>query len=113
MLSPAERAKAVVKNVRDHEMFNVVTDAVWEREIAAAIQQALSDQVPIADLLELHDAAHAVIDKIRMHVDHAEYEGGMNAVGDFREIAAQLRWKHDDKVPGPLNDGALAPDEEC
>jgi hypothetical protein len=61
---------SVIKNVRDDE------------------------QVPIADFLELYDAAHAVIDKIRMHADHAEYEGGMNAVNDFREIAANLRWKH-------------------
>lgn len=51
-------------------------------------------QVPIKDFLELYDAAHAVIDKIRLHVDHAEYEGGMNAVEDFREIASRLRWKH-------------------
>jgi hypothetical protein len=55
--------------------------------------------VPIGDFLELYDAAHAVIDKIRLHVDHAEYEGGMNAVQDFREISARLLWKHDDKVP--------------
>jgi hypothetical protein len=55
--------------------------------------------VPIADFLELYDAAHAVIDHIRMHVDHAEYVGGMNAVEDFREIAARLRWKHADKMP--------------
>jgi hypothetical protein len=58
--------------------------------------------VPIEDFLELYDAAHAVIDKIQMHVDHAEYQGGMNAVEDFREIAARLRWKHDDKVADPL-----------
>lgn len=56
--------------------------------------------VPIADFLELYDAAHAVIDHIRLHVDHAEYEGGMNAVQDFREIAAQLRWKHAGKGDG-------------
>lgn len=43
--------------------------------------------VPIADFLELYDAAHGVIDHIRMHVDHAEYEGGMNAVERFREVA--------------------------
>lgn len=58
--------------------------------------------VPIEDFLELYDAAHAVIDKIRMRVDHAEYEGGLNAVQDFREIAAKLRWKHDDKIEDPM-----------
>jgi hypothetical protein len=42
-----------------------------------------------------------------LHVDHAEYEGGMNAVQDFREIATDLRWKHDDKV----RDDPLA--EQC
>lgn len=58
--------------------------------------------IPVEDFLELYDAAHAVIDHIRIHVDHAEYEGGMNAVEDFREIASRLRWKHDDKIPDPL-----------
>jgi hypothetical protein len=66
----------------------------------------MKGSVPIADFLKLYDAAHAVIDKIRMHVDHAEYEGGMNAVEDFREIAAHLLWKHADKVPDPLEEDA-------
>lgn len=57
--------------------------------------------VPIEDFLELYDAAHAVIDQIRLHVDHAEYEGGMNAVEAFREISAKVYWKHADKVPEP------------
>ena len=59
----------------------------------------MSASVPIEDFLELYDAAYAVIDEIRLHVDHAEYEGGMNAVEDFREIAARLRWKHADTTP--------------
>jgi hypothetical protein len=77
----------------------------WERA-AGSRRCAMNGTVPIADFLELYDAAHAVIDKIRMHVDHAEYEGGMNAVEDFREIAAHLRWKHADKVPDPLEEDA-------
>jgi hypothetical protein len=28
----------------------------------------------------------------------------MNAVEDFREIAAQLRWEHADKVPDPVEE---------
>ncbi len=52
--------------------------------------------VPIADFLELYDAAHAVIEHIRMHVDYAEYDGSMNAVEDFREIATRLRWRQAD-----------------
>ena len=103
-MTSAERAKAVVKHVRDYEMFNVISDATWEREIANAIKAALADQVPVADFLELHDAAHAVVDHIRLHADHAEYEGSMNAVSDFREIAAELRWKHHDKVPEPAEE---------
>jgi hypothetical protein len=59
----------------------------------------VSQGVPIEDFLELYDAAHAVIDHIRLHIDHAEYEGSMNAVQDFRQIATVLRWKHADKVP--------------
>jgi hypothetical protein len=59
----------------------------------------MTEGVPIEDFLALYDAAHAVIDRIRLHVDHAEYEGGMNAVEDFRAIATVLRWKHADKVP--------------
>ena len=55
------------------------------------------DMIPIEDFLELYDAAHAVIDRIRIHMDHAEYEGSMNEVEDFREIAAQLRWKYANK----------------
>ena len=59
-------------------------------------------QIPVADFLKLYDAAHEVIDRIRLHVDHAEYEGGMNVVERFREVSAELRWKHADKVPDPL-----------
>jgi hypothetical protein len=54
--------------------------------------------VSIEDFLELYDAAHAVIDKIEMHVDHAEYKGSMNAVNNFREVSAELRWKYPDYV---------------
>ena len=36
----AELAKTVVKNVRDDELFNVPSDARWEREIAQALRQA-------------------------------------------------------------------------
>lgn len=85
-------------DVRDDELFNVLNDARWEREIKRAIRA----KVPIADFLKIYDAAHAVIDHIRLHVDHAEYEGSMNAVNDFREIAAKLLWKHAKKVPDPL-----------
>jgi hypothetical protein len=60
--------------------------------------------VSIEDFLELYDAAHAVIDKIKMHVDHAEYKGSMDAVEDFRQIASELRWKYDDQIPDPLED---------
>ena len=56
--------------------------------------------IPVTDFLELLDAAHGVIDHIKMHVDHAEYEGSMNAVLDFRETATRLRWKHDDIISG-------------
>lgn len=60
--------------------------------------------VSIDDFLELYDAAHGVIDKIRLYVDHAEYEGGMNDVEHFREVATKLRWKYDNLVPDPLKD---------
>lgn len=60
--------------------------------------------VDIDDFLELYDAALAVIDKIRVHDDHAEYEGGMNAVEDFREIAGRLHWKYANEIPDPLGD---------
>jgi hypothetical protein len=54
--------------------------------------------IPIEDFLALYDAAHAVIDRIRLFADRAEYVGGMNEVEDFREISARLRWKYDDEV---------------
>lgn len=103
-MSPAERAKAAVRNVRDDEMFSLPRDERWEREIEAAINAETAGMVPIYDFLALYDAAHAVIDHIKLCVDHAEYEGGMNAVDDFREIAKELRWKHHDKVPDPLGE---------
>lgn len=109
-MTPEERAAAVVKAVRDDEMFNVPSDDRWRREIANAIRAEIGEVVPIEDFLELYDAAHAVIDHIRVHADHAEYEGSMNAVEDFREIALQLRWKHADKVRDPLT--GLTVDEE-
>lgn len=110
-MTPAERAQATVKNVRDNEMFCVPSDARWAREIENAIKAETADKVPVADFLELYDAAHAVIDHIRLHVDHAEYTGSMNAVQDFREIAADLLWKHADKVSDDLSDDELAEDE--
>lgn len=67
--------------------------------------------VSINDFLELYDAAHEVIDKIRMHDDHAEYEGGMNAVNNFRDISARLRFAHSDKIPDPLT-GSTNEDDE-
>lgn len=100
-MTPLDRAKAVVGNIRGDEIFNVPSDERWEREIEAAIKAHAAGKVPIGDFLELYDAAHAVIDKIRLHADHAEYEGGMNAVEDFREIATQLRWQHADKIEDP------------
>jgi len=36
----AELARAAVKHVRDDELFNVPSDARWEREIAQAMRQA-------------------------------------------------------------------------
>lgn len=63
--------------------------------------------VPVADFLEIYDAAHAVVDRIHLHVDHAEYQGSVNAVQDFREIASKLRRRHDDKIRDPLNSTGL------
>jgi hypothetical protein len=40
-----------------------------------------------------------VNDGIRMHADHAEYVGGMNAIEDLRETLTELRWKHADRFP--------------
>lgn len=31
---------------------------------------------------------------------------------DAYQIATELRWRHADKVPDPLNDGAFDPDED-
>lgn len=100
-----ERAAAAVKHVRDDEMFNRPSEDRWRREIEQAIRAATADQVPIADFLELYDAAHAVIDHISVEVDHAEYNGSMNAVQDFREISAELHWRHADKTPEPPWEG--------
>lgn len=99
MMTPQERAAAVVKNVRDDEMFNVACDDLWYREILQAIQAELSYTVPIADFVTLYDAAHGVIDHIRLHDDHGEYHGGMNAVLDFRETSAEMLAKHHENFP--------------
>jgi hypothetical protein len=42
-MTPQERAKKVVEDVREHKMFNVDTDGIWELHIASAIKCAQDD----------------------------------------------------------------------
>jgi hypothetical protein len=51
-MTPQERARKVVEDVRDHKMFNVDTDGTWERYIASAIKCALEDALPDANDLD-------------------------------------------------------------
>lgn len=95
----------------DNADFMLVMGEELQPMVAQALADAREETVPIDDFLTLYDAAHAVIDKITMHIDHAEYEGGMNDVERFREIAADLRWKHADKVRDPFT-GDLPDDDE-
>lgn len=55
-MTPQERAKKVVEDVREHKMFNVDTDGTWERYIASAIKCALEDTLP--DVNDLDDVVH-------------------------------------------------------
>lgn len=57
-MTPQERARKVVEEVRDHKMFNVDTDGTWERYIASAIKCALEDSLP--DVNELDEVVHAL-----------------------------------------------------
>lgn len=51
-MTPQERARKVVEEVREHKMFNVDTDGTWERYIASAIKCALEDSLPDANDLD-------------------------------------------------------------
>ena len=55
-MTPQDRARKVVEDVRDHKMFNVDTDGTWERYIASAIKCALEDALPDAN--ELDEVVH-------------------------------------------------------
>jgi len=57
-MTPQERARKVVGDVRDHKMFNVDTDGTWERYIASAIKCALEDSLPDAN--DLDEVVHAL-----------------------------------------------------
>ena len=54
-MTPQERARKVVDDVRDHKMFNVDTDGTWERHIESAIEQATEGYLPIPDANEFDD----------------------------------------------------------
>lgn len=54
-MTPEERAKKVVDEVREHKMFNVDTDGTWERRIASAIEQATEGYLSIPDANEFDD----------------------------------------------------------
>lgn len=51
-MTPQERARKVVEEVREHKMFNVDTDGTWERYIASAIKCALEDSLPSTNDLD-------------------------------------------------------------
>jgi hypothetical protein len=57
-MTPQERAKKVVEEVREHKMFNVDTDGTWERYIASAIKCALEDSLP--DVNDLDELVHTL-----------------------------------------------------
>ena len=46
-----------------------------------------------ADFRGLLEAALQINDKLRLYLDHAEFEGSMNDVEDFRELVNRLHWK--------------------
>lgn len=56
-MTPQERAKKVVEEVREHKMFNVDTDGTWERYIASAIKCALES---IPDANDLDEVVHVL-----------------------------------------------------
>lgn len=102
-------------NVAIGTSFSDETDASETASMLnAAFELGMQQQkktVSIDDFLRLYDVAHGVVDEIRMHIDHAEYEGGMNAVNLFREVATDLRWKYADITPDPLT-GSTNEDED-
>jgi hypothetical protein len=57
-MTPQERAKKVVEEVREHKMFNVDTDGMWERYITSAIQCAVENALPDAN--DLDEVVHAL-----------------------------------------------------
>ena len=57
-MTPQERARKVVEDVRDHKMFNVDTDGTWERYIASAIKNALDESLPDAN--DLDEVVHVL-----------------------------------------------------
>lgn len=54
-MTPEQRAAKVVLDIREHGLFNHVTDERWMRYIADAIEQATEGYLPIPDANEFDD----------------------------------------------------------
>jgi hypothetical protein len=54
-MTPEQRAAKVVVDIREHALFNHVTDELWMRYITAAIEQATEGYLPIPDANEFDD----------------------------------------------------------
>jgi len=54
-MTPEQRAAGVAVEVREHGLFNHVTDETWMRYIASAIEQATEGYLPISDANEFDD----------------------------------------------------------
>lgn len=57
-MTPEQRAAKVVVEVREHGLFNHVTDETWMRYIESAIKSALDDALPDAN--DLDEVVHAL-----------------------------------------------------
>lgn len=57
-MTPEQRAAGVCVAVREHGLFNHVTDETWMRHIEAAIKSALDDALPDAN--DLDEVVHAL-----------------------------------------------------
>ncbi len=47
------------------------------------------------DLARLIKSALAINDKLKLHTDHATFEGSTNDVEEFRDLVNNLFWKYD------------------